>query len=181
HARYAMYGAHCGGVEKALDGVSELSVIATGNLLRFPLAALVTQPGVSASKGDYRKVPWLLRRVALAYFPSPRVYVNLRQRSGATVAAEPYIGFGDVQPATQAQLAATFPRERCRDDFERLRGLPRLPQTKEEVTSIGQHLGVGPSAIVLGDAFNKARLAKPDLDKRRIILLATHALLPEEL
>jgi CHAT domain-containing protein len=178
---YALYAALFGPVEKDLDGISELSVVATGNLLRFPLAALVTQPGVSAGNGDYRKVPWFLRRVALAYFPSPRVYVNLRQRSGAAVAAEPYIGFGDVQPATQAQLAATFPRERCKDDFERLRDLPRLPQTKEEVTSIGQRLGAGPSAIVLGDAFNKSRLTKPDLDKRRIILLATHALLPEKL
>ena len=52
---------------------------ATGDLLRFPLAALVTQPGVSVRNGDYRAVPWLLRRVALSYFPSPRVFVNLRR------------------------------------------------------------------------------------------------------
>jgi CHAT domain-containing protein len=178
---YALYAALFGPVEKDLDGVSELSVVATGNLLRFPLAALVTQPGVSAGNGDYRKVPWLLRRIALGYFPSPRVYVNLRERSGGATASEPYIGFADFRPATQAQLAATFPRDRCREDFEALGGLERLPNTKIEVTAIGQRLGVGPNAIVLGDAFTKARLANPDLGQRRIVVLATHALLPEDL
>jgi CHAT domain-containing protein len=180
-AGYALYVALFGPVEKNLDGVSELSVVATGNLLRFPLAALVTQPGVSAANGDYRRVPWLLRRVALGYFPSPRVYVNLRGRAGGAPASEPYIGFGDFRPATPAQLAATFPRERCRDDFEALGGLERLPNTKVEVTTIGQRLGAGPGAIVLGDSFTKARLQKPDLDQRRIVVLATHALLPEDL
>ena len=178
---YALYAALFGPVEKDLDGVSELSVAATGDLLRFPLAALVTQPGVSVSNGDYRQVPWLLRRVALGYFPSPRVYVNLRGRSGGTTASEPYIGFGDFLPATRAQLAATFPRDRCRDDFEALGGLERLPNTKVEVAAIAQRLGVGPSDVVLGDAFTKARLTKPDLDQRKIVLLATHALLPEDL
>jgi CHAT domain-containing protein len=178
---YALYSALFGSVQKDLDGVSELSVAATGDLLRFPLAALVTQSGVSASNGDYRKVPWLVRRVALGYFPSPRVYVNLRGRSGSATGSEPYIGFGDFRPATQTQLAATFPRDRCRDDFEALGGLEKLPNTKVEVTAIGQRLGVGPNAIVLGDAFTKARLEKPDLDQRRIVVLATHALLPEDL
>jgi CHAT domain-containing protein len=178
---YALYAVLFGPVEKDLDGVSELSVAATGDLLRFPLAALVTRPGVSASNGDYRDVPWLLRRVALSYFPSPRVYVNLRGRSGGTTASEPYIGFADFRPATQAQLAATFPRDRCRDDFEALGGLERLPNTKVEVTAIGQRLGVGPSGIVLGEGFTKARLASPDLGQRRIVVLATHALLPEDL
>jgi CHAT domain-containing protein len=178
---YALYAGLFGPVEKDLDGVSELSVAATGDLLRFPLAALVTQPGASASNGDYRHVPWLLRRVALGYFPSPRVYVNLRGRSGGTTASEPYIGFGDFRPATQVQLAATFPRDRCRDDFEALGGLERLPNTEVEVTAIAQRLGVGPSDIVLGDGFTKARLTRPDLGQRRIVLLATHALLPEDL
>src|SRR5439155_7943238 len=75
---YALYAALFGPVEKELEGVSELAVAATGDLLRFPLAALVTQPGVSVSDGNHRAVPWLVRRVALSYFPSPRVFVNLR-------------------------------------------------------------------------------------------------------
>jgi CHAT domain-containing protein len=178
---YKLYAVLFGPVEKDLDGVSELSVAATGDLLRFPLAALVTQPGISASNGDYRNVPWLLRRVALSYFPSPRVYVNLRGRSAGATTSEPYIGFGDFRPATQAQLAATFPRDRCREDFEALGGLERLPNTKVEVTAIGQRLGVGPSGIVLGEGFTKARLASSDLGQRRIVVLATHALLPEDL
>jgi CHAT domain-containing protein len=141
----------------------------------------VTQPGVSASNGDYRNVPWLVRRVALSYFPSPRIFVNLRQRGGGPTGSQPFIGFGDFRPATQAQLAATFPRDRCRDDFEALGGLERLPDTKAEVTAIGRRLGVGPPDMVFGESFTKARLAAPDLDQHRIVLLATHALLPDDL
>jgi CHAT domain-containing protein len=178
---YKLYATLFGPVEKDLGGVSELSVVATGDLLRFPLAALVTQAGISAGNGDYRDVPWLLRRVAPSYFPSLRVYVNLRGRSTGATASAPYIGFGDFRPATPAQLAATFPRDRCRDDFEALGGLERLPNTKVEVTAIGQRLGVGPNDIVLGEAFSKARLTSPGLGQRRIVLLATHALLPEDL
>jgi CHAT domain-containing protein len=178
---HALYAALFRPVEKELDGVSELSVAATGDLLRFPLAALVTQPGVSASNGDYRAVPWLVRRVALAYFPSPRVFVNVRQKVGAPVAPQPFIGFGDFRPPSQAQLAATFPPDRCREDFLASRALERLPQTKTEVTEIGQRLGVSPGNEILGEQFTKARVMGPDVGGRRIVLLASHALLPEDL
>jgi CHAT domain-containing protein len=178
---HALYAALFGPVEKDLEGVSELSVAATGDLLRFPLAALVTQADVSASNGDYRTVPWLVRRVALSYFPSPRVFVNLRQKGGGGAASQPFIGFGDFRPPSQSQLAATFPPDRCRDDFQALRGLERLPDTKLEVDEIGQRLGVGPGNEVLGDQFTKTRVMSPDVSERRIVLLASHALLPEDL
>jgi CHAT domain-containing protein len=180
-AAHVLYSALFGPVEKDLEGVSELSVAATGDLLRFPLAALVTRPGVSASNGDYRAVPWLVRRVALAYFPSPRVFVNLRQKGGGGAASQPFIGFGDFRPPSQAQLASAFPPDRCRDDFQALRGLERLPDTKVEVDEIGQRLGVGPGNEVLGDQFTKTRVMSPDVSQRRIVLLASHALLPEDL
>jgi CHAT domain-containing protein len=180
-AAHRLYNALFGPGESDLSGVPRLIVVANGDLLRFPLAALVTQPGVSAANGDYRKVPWLLRRAALSYFPSPRVFVNLRKEQIGAPGTRPFIGFGDFQPPTVAQLAASFPPNRCRDDFARLRLLARLPDTKTEVETIGHELGAGPEDIILGPGFTKARLRTPDLARYRIVLFATHALLPDEL
>jgi CHAT domain-containing protein len=178
---YRLYAALFGPVAGQLDGVSEVTVVATGDLVKFPLAALVTEPGITADNGDYRRVPWLVRRVALSYVPSPRIFVNLRRHRGNAAGKRPFIGFGDFRPSTPAQLAASFPPDRCRDDFLALRGLERLPDTREEVTAIGQRLGAGPGDIVLGDGFTKSRLASSELGRYRFVLLASHALLPEDL
>jgi CHAT domain-containing protein len=178
---YALYAALLGPVGKDLDGVSALSVAANGDLLRFPLAALVTQPGISANNGDYRAVPWLVRRVALSYFPSPRVFANVRHRASSALASQPFIGFGDFRPPSGTQIAATFPPDRCRDDFRTVTGLGKLPDTRVEVTAIGQRLGVGSEEEVFGDQFTKTRVMSPDVSRQRIVLLASHALLPEDL
>jgi CHAT domain-containing protein len=178
---YKLYTALFGPAEKYLEGVSVLSVVASGDLLRFPLAALVTEPHISAVNGDYRAVPWLLRRVALSYFPSPRIFVNLRQKGGGTAGTQPFIGFGDFRPASRAQLAAAFPPDRCTDDFRALGALETLPDTKVEVTAIGTRLGAGARDVILGEAFTKARVMSPDVGRSRIVLLATHALLPTDL
>jgi CHAT domain-containing protein len=179
---YKLYAALFGPVDKELEGVNGLSIVATGDLLRFPLEALVTQPGISsAGNGDYRGVPWLLRRVAMSYFPSPRIFVNLREKGGGSSGAQPFIGFGDFRPASKAQLAAAFPPDRCGVDFRALSGLESLPDTKVEVTEIGRRLGVGASDIILGESFTKARVIGPDVGRSRIVLLATHALLPADL
>jgi CHAT domain-containing protein len=178
---YKLYAALFAPVEKDLEAVSTLSVVVTGDLLRFPLEALVTKPGISAGNGDYRGVPWLLRRVALSYFPSPRIFVNLREKGSGSSGAQPFIGFGDFRPASKAQLAAAFPPDRCGEDFRALSGLESLPDTKVEVTAIGQRLGAGARDIILGESFTKARVISPDVGRSRIVLLATHALLPADL
>ena len=180
-ASYRLYRALFGPVEQQLAGVAKISIAANGDLMRYPLGALVTQPGATAENGDYRRVPFLIRRAALNYVPAPRVLVNLRKARTAGMGLRPFIGFGDFRPASPAQLAASFPPQRCRDDYQSLGGLQRLPETRTQVTTIAQQLGAGPGDIVLGEAFTKARLASPDLAQYRIVLLATHAFLPDTL
>jgi len=180
-ASYKLYSALFGPAESELQGVTRITVAANGDLLRYPLEALVTQPGVSVDGGDYRKVPFLIRRFAMAYVPSPRMLVNIRAKREVASGLKPFIGFGDFQPASEAQLAASFPPDRCQDDLAALRLLPRLPDTRNQVIQIAQQLGAGPSAAVTGDEFTKARLEQPDLGEYKIILLATHAFLPASL
>lgn len=179
-ASYKLYAALFGPAEKQLAGIDRITVATSGDLLRYPMEALVTQAGVTAANRDYRQVPFLVRRAALTYVPSPRVLVNLRKAAPAG-ASRPFIGFGDFRPASAAQLAATIPPERCRDDYQAMQALPALPSTRAEVTTIAQQLGAGSNEVVLGEAFTKQRLAALDLAQYRIIMLATHAFLPGEL
>lgn len=180
-AAYKLYSALFGPAEAQLKGVTRVTIAANGDLLRYPLEALVTQSGVSVDAGDYRKVPFLIRRFAMAYVPSPRMLVNIRAKREATTGLKPFIGFGDFQPATAAQLAASFPPDKCRDDLQALEALPRLPDTKLQVDQIAQQLGGGPGSAVTGEGFTKQRLEAPDIGGYRIVLLATHAFLPASL
>jgi CHAT domain-containing protein len=50
-----------------------------------------------------------------------------------------------------------------------------------EVTAIGSKLGAAPRDMILGEAFTKLRVMSPDVGRSRIVLLATHALLPTDL
>ena len=177
-ASYRLYAALFGPVEQQLEGVARVSIAATGDLLRYPLEALVTRAGVSDNNGDHRQVPFLVRRLALSYVPAPRILVNIRKGHGAGSGLRPFIGFGDFRPASAAQLAASFPPSRCGEDYHLLQGLEPLPATRTQVATIARQLGAGAGEVVLGEAFTKQRLAAPDLGQYRIVLLATHAFLP---
>jgi CHAT domain-containing protein len=146
--------------------------------MRYPLEALVTEAGAKDNNGDYRQVPFLVRRVALSYVPAPRILVNIRKGHTAGEGLRPFIGFGDFRPASVSQLAASFPSDRCGEDSRLLQGLRPLPETRTQVTTIGKQLGAGAGDMLLGEAFTKQRLAAPDLGQYRIVLLATHAFLP---
>ncbi|MBV9553887.1 MAG: CHAT domain-containing protein [Alphaproteobacteria bacterium] len=176
---YKLYSALFGPAEKQLQGVDRITIAANGDLLRYPLEALVTQANAKDDNGDYRKVPFLVRQAALTYVPSPRILVNIRQGRNASTASRSFIGFGDFQPATQAQLAASFPPDRCRDDLAALSALPKLPETRTQVTTIAQQMGGG--TAVVGEEFTKQRLAQSDVGQYHIVLLATHAFLPDSL
>jgi CHAT domain-containing protein len=60
-------------------------------------------------------------------------------------------------------------------------GLGRLPGTRAEITEAAALLGAGPADVRFGSAFTAAALRGAPLLQRRIIHLATHALLPDEL
>jgi CHAT domain-containing protein len=180
-AAYRLYAALFGPVAGALRNKSQLILAPSGALLSFPLEALVTDPNVSVQNGDYRKVPWLVRRFALSFVPAPRTFVDLRRIKAGSPGTRPFIGFGDFIPPTDRQIAALFPPDRCGEDNRNLHFLGRLPGTRAEIMSIGRELGAQPGDIVRGAAFTKTHLTGMDLDQYRIIDLATHALLPSEL
>ncbi len=60
--------------------------------------------------------------------------------------------------------------------------LPRLPDTREELTSMARALDVDPAkALFLGRAANEENVETQDLSRYRIVAFATHGLVPGDL
>jgi CHAT domain-containing protein len=162
----------------ALEGAETLIVVPDGPLLGIPFGMLLTGPADPAALGA---APWLVRRHAVVHVPSPQTLVTLRGAGLGSAAPLPYAGFGDFVPPTPAQLIRSFPVDRCAADARLAAGLVRLPGTRIEVEEAERLTGARPQDIRLGAAFTAGALRAADLGQRRIIHLATHALLPGEL
>ncbi|WP_372623709.1 CHAT domain-containing protein [Falsiroseomonas sp.] len=177
-AAHELYTKLFGPVATALEGVEQLTVIPDGPLLSIPFGMLLAEPADPAALG---RAAWLIRRHAIAHATSAQAVVTLRNAAPASAAPRAYVGFGDFEPPSAAQLARSFPADRCAQDARLAGGLVRLPGTREEVRIAAQLAGGGAGATTYGAAFTQAALRTAQLDQHRIIHLATHALLPGEL
>lgn len=177
-AAHELYRAVLAPVAPALDGAAKLIIIPDGPLLSIPFGLLLTGP---AAPNALRAAPWLIRDRAIVHATSAQTLLTLRRASPASAAPRPYIGFGDFVPPTPAQLARSFPADRCAGDARLATGLTRLPGTLEEVRLAARLSGADPASAILGAEFTAARLRGAGLSDYKVIHLATHALLPGEL
>lgn len=157
---------------------------------------------------SYRAVPWLIREVAITQLPSVTSLTTLRAMPAATAVRKPFIGFGDpwFSPAEAAQALAeqgaqpqkiaanstvatrgapvhlrSAPKTEGIDDAE-LADLPRLPDTADEVKEVAEALKADPTKdVYLGARANEQVVRTVDLDDRRVIMFATHGLVPGDL
>jgi CHAT domain-containing protein len=162
----------------ALDGAETLIVAPDGPLLGIPFGMLLTGPANPAAPGA---APWLVKRHAIVHIPSPQTLVTLRGAGASSAAPLAYAGFGDFVPPTPQQLLASFPADRCAADARLAAGLVRLPGTRIEVQEAQRLTGARPQDTRLGAEFTAESLLAGHLGQRRILHLATHALLPGEL
>jgi CHAT domain-containing protein len=129
---------------------------------------------------------------------------TLRAMPAATAGRKPFIGFGDPwfskaeaaqalaeQAAPPQQLAVatrgapvhlrSAPNTEGVDTAE-LAELPRLPDTADEVKEIAVTLKADPAKdVYLGAQANEQVVRTVDLDDRRVIMFATHGLVPGDL
>ncbi len=174
----ALYQALLAPMEAPLAGAATLVVAPDGPLLALPFGLLLTGP---AEADHLQGAPWLIRRHAIVHVPSAQTLVTLRGAGIGSNAPHAYAGFGDFTPASAAQLARSFPPDRCASDARLAAGLGRLPGTRVEVQAAQQLTGAGPHDVKLGAEFTGAALRGAGLDQYRVVHLATHALLPGEL
>ena len=189
------------------QGAKKLIVIPHGELAQLPLSLLPTAPAeIPAAAGErfagYRDVPWLVRQVAIEQLPSATALVSLRRLRERPIADGSFAGFGD--PLFSAQQAAANAAEK--GDAERglasrgvrlglrsrpaigqvesaeLAILPRLPDTGVEVREIARVLHADPARdVFLQREATERRVLEMDLSNRRVLMFATHGLIPGDL
>lgn len=181
-----------------------LLLITHGPLAELPFSVLPT--GAAALKPErapffsrYRKVPWLIRDYAIATLPSGATLMALRALPKSELARDSYAGFGDPVFSREQesnveaeQLAAgsiqsralkrrSKPNTRAISSAD-LSMLPPLPDTAEEVQNIARALGADPKGdVFLGADASEERVMTTPLSNRRVVVFATHGLVPGDL
>jgi len=155
-----------------------------------------------AAFAAYRQVSWLARSHAIVTVPSAASFRTLRALPVAGMGREPLIGFGDplfngeqaseafkqaAPPPAAATTPATPLERRSAPHTDNLASatlasLPRLPDTANELRSVAGALGVDAvKALHLGKDANETTVRQTDLSRYRIVMFATHGLVPGEL
>ena len=159
---------------------------------------------------NHRKVPWLARSHAVTMLPSVGSLVTLRSLPPGSPDRRYFAGFGDplfnVQQAARADNSAKVTTQvstvanrgelKTRGLPVRLRAaprtgeldsaglgqLPRLPDTADEVLSIASVLSANLTQdVFLGRRANEDVLKATDLSRYKVIIFATHGLVPGDL
>jgi len=211
---YELYNKLLAPVEEGWKDTSELVIVAQGPLGQLPFSVLLTSPFKLGKKekllfSNYRKVPWLIRKVLITRQPSVASFVSLRTLPTGDPLRKAFVGFGD--PCfNQDQLAQAEKKMSTHKaaltkvegslhvrgirvtttgnlDSEKITSshlelLNRLPDTAQEIKSIAQALGASlDQDIFLGKRASENQVKTMNLSDRRVIAFATHALVPGDL
>jgi CHAT domain-containing protein len=158
---------------------------------------------------NYREIPWLIRDVSITRQPSVSAFAMLRELPKGDPHRKAFVGFGDpifnkVQlamvsmPAKSKKSALSIRQEPLKvrgirisekgnlDNNKivsiQLEDLKRLPETSDEIKSIAAVFSADPDQdIFLGVRASENRIKTMDLSDRRIIVFASHALIPGDL
>jgi CHAT domain-containing protein len=200
-------------VEAGWKGARHLIIVAHGPLGQLPFAILPTA-AVKLHESDvlfanYRKVPWLIRKVSITRQPSVSSFVTLRSLPQGSPERKAFAGFGDpffnrqqlaqaeTEKRTQKTAVASLQKPlqvrgiRITDSgnldsdaitSSHLGMLNRLPDTAAEINSIASALEADPGTdVYVGKRASEHLVKTMDLSDRRVIAFATHALVPGDL
>jgi CHAT domain-containing protein len=158
---------------------------------------------------NYKSVPFLAKSAAITQLPSVASLASLRALPAPRGDRQPFIGFGDpwFSPEQAAEAAReqqvgqlqtrgartlvamrgvklvrrNAPATQSVDSAE-LAQLPRLPDTADEVRSIALALNADPAKDVFtGRDANERRVRSMDIANRKVVMFATHGLVPGDL
>ena len=208
-AAHQLYNELLKPVEAGWKSAKDIILVTNGALGMLPLGVLPTEPpgplaDVSVPFDGYRKVAWLSRTHAVTMVPSAAALRTLRGLKPGSPQRELMVGFGDpyfsAEQASKAgepaahQLASAASSSRGAPlarrntpqtlgvDKAELGLLPRLPDTADELKSIALALQADPTKVLhLGKEANERNVKSMDLSKYKIIVFATHGLVPGEL
>jgi CHAT domain-containing protein len=193
----------------SLQGKKVMLAVPHAELGQLPLSLLVTQSSniTLKAKGsdfsEYRQVSWLAKEIAIAQLPSVTALASLRNLPPAKADRRQFIGFGDPYFSTVQAKQADNQLARASSKTVAMRSLPlnlrsapkttgvssaelallpRLPDTKEEIEQIGKALSADPEKdIFLERSASVTKVLEADLSNRKVVMFATHGLVPGEL
>jgi CHAT domain-containing protein/tetratricopeptide (TPR) repeat protein len=178
-----------------------------GVLVTAPSGAPADRAGEALFSG-YRGVPFLARKLAISQLPSVASLATLRALPAAPANRRAFIGFGDpwFSPAQMAEARAegdgtlrtrgaaartlqtrSMPLQRRNApataslDSAEIAALPRLPDTADEVRGIALALKADAADVILGAAANEKTVKTTNLANRKVVMFATHGLVPGDL
>lgn len=182
---HRLYRTLVGPFETELAGIEQLYVVANGALASLPFGILATAPPAAAAAGDYSRVAWLARRVAISNPPSVRAFLELRALARRPSAPEPLLALANPDFAGGAPGGLGALAGACRTEgavpSALIRALAPLPETADEVRRVAATLNAGSDSLLLGTNATAANLRARRLDRYRVVYFATHGLLPGEL
>jgi CHAT domain-containing protein len=176
-------------------------------LALLPTAAGKPSAGGALPFAEYQKVPWLVRQLAVTQLPSATSLVTLRTLPPGDAKRRAFVGFGDPwfneaeAKEAQSQGAASgtviasrgaagkglhivlraAPKTESAASAS-VANLPRLPETADEVRNIAIALKANLDAdVFLGAKANEETVRTADLAHRRVVMFATHGLVPGDL
>jgi CHAT domain-containing protein len=170
-------------------------VVPTGALTALPFHLLVTEkptvpvPPIKTVRdlAAYRDAAWLLKRHAVSVLPSVASLKALRVFGSKGQAAKPLVGFGDPifnpenQPDAKEKITVasrSYPEfwKGLEIDRGMLRGLPRLPETADELKAVAAKLGASTSDIHLQKDASETSVKRARLAEYNVVYFATHGL-----
>ena len=206
---YSLYKTLFGPAGAFFDDINRLLVVSIGPLESLPLHLLITDdPGdqiipapslgkkrgfsvtgesenSNANKEAFNKIAWLAKKFSITTLPSVSSLRALRTVGKESEAPEPFIGFGnpklnnDVVFVENLEITSLF--RGARADVERVRQLPSLPETEQELRDLAAYLGGHKGALYLQDEATETNLKNVALDQSRVVAFATHGLMSGEI
>lgn len=183
-------------VEAGWKNAKELIIVPHGALSELPFSVLLTAPyqpnKVGIPFSDHGAAPWLIKNAAISYLPSLSALTSLR-RGATPSAANSFIGFGDpVFGAATKSATVIASRSMIRRNSKlptapskptsSLELLQALPDTADEVREIAKILKADENRDVhLGSRASEQSVKSADLSNYRVVMFATHGLVPGEL
>lgn len=181
---YRLYHRLLAPADGLIAGAKTLIVVPDGALESLPLSVLVTAPPDQAAgqPADDKHVAWLVRRQAMMVMPAASSLVSLRQFAVAQRPRQPFAGFGNPNFGRAGPKRTIDPMiSRYQAVADRLRNLPALADTADELRAEAKILGAPPESLYLGNNASVTMVKSIDLATTRIVAFATHAGMAGEL
>jgi CHAT domain-containing protein len=120
--------------------------------------------------------------------PSATALVTMRTYAKREPAEEPFIGFGDPLFGDRSDLAAAEVTtrgirvaQRAVVNTRNIKGLPNLPETRDELKQIALTLGADENSLFLGENASEVNVKGADLKNYKVVAFATHGLVAGDL